>query len=232
MLEACAIRKSYDSPVGSIEVLTGVDLAVESGHRVVVMGPSGSGKSTLLAILGTLEAPSSGRLTIEGEEVWGGTAPELSAGRRARFRNRTIGFIFQEHHLLGGCSAIDNVLLPVLANGSADGPMVQRAQHLLDRVGLERRASHTPAALSGGERQRVAVARALVMAPRLVLADEPTGQLDAAAGLSVADLLVDLTGESGAMLVVATHSERLAQRLCEDGRGRVLRLQDGRLEPV
>lgn len=231
MLEARSITKSYESPGGILPVLKGVDLSVQGGHRLVVMGPSGSGKSTLLSILGTLETPSSGWMAIDGEDVWGGKAERVSVERRAHFRNRTIGFVFQDHHLLGGCTAIDNVLLPVLATGAADDPIVRRAIELLERVGLGDRASHVPSELSGGERQRVAVARSLIMGPRLVLADEPTGQLDAAAGAAVTDLLMDLTGEAGAILVVVTHSESLAERLCADGRGRVARLLDGRLEP-
>jgi lipoprotein-releasing system ATP-binding protein len=231
MLEARSLTKCYEGPGGSLQVLRGVDLSVQAGHRLVVMGPSGSGKSTLLSILGTLETPTSGWMTIDGQDVWGGTAQRVSVEHRARFRNRTIGFVFQEHHLLGGCTAVDNVLLPVLATGAADEPVVRRALELLERVGLADRAAHLPSELSGGERQRVAVARSVIMEPRLVLADEPTGQLDAAAGAAVADLLVDLTGDAGAILVVVTHSEALADRLCADGRGRVARLVDGRLEP-
>jgi lipoprotein-releasing system ATP-binding protein len=150
----------------------------------------------------------------------------LDAAGRAAFRNERIGFVFQEHHLLAGCTALDNVILPALATGPVGHDLAARAARLLDRVGLAGRSGHLPAELSGGERQRVAVARAVVLSPRLVLADEPTGQLDARTAATVADLLADLVDETGGMLVVATHSEPLAARV-----GAVRRLVDGRLEP-
>ncbi|MFM8578310.1 MAG: ABC transporter ATP-binding protein [Planctomycetaceae bacterium] len=229
MLQAISVTKRYVGPGGDLTVLNGIDLSVADGHRLVGMGASGSGKSTLLAILGTLETPTSGRIALDGEDVWSESA-EIDPASRARFRNQKIGFIFQEHYLLGGCTAVDNVLLPVLATRSVDADALCRAELLLDRVGLSQRMRHAPSQLSGGERQRVAVARSLIMRPRLVLADEPTGQLDAASGMAVADLLVDLTADAGAMLIVVTHSEGLARRLCADGRGRVARLVEGRLE--
>jgi lipoprotein-releasing system ATP-binding protein len=148
------------------------------------------------------------------------------ATARAAFRNRRIGFVFQEHHLLPGCTALDNVVLPALASGRVTADVAVRAARLLDRVGLGRRATHLPEELSGGERQRVAVARALVLAPRLVLADEPTGQLDSQSAAEVADLLVELAAEAGGMLVVVTHSRDVARRV-----GAVRELVDGRLGP-
>jgi lipoprotein-releasing system ATP-binding protein len=185
------------------------------------MGPSGSGKSTLLAILGALEEPTSGTVRLDGVDPFA-----LDAGGRSAFRNRRIGFVFQEHHLIAGCTALDNVVLPALAGGRAATDVVVRARRLLDRVGLSHRLAAFPASLSGGERQRVAVARALVLSPRLILADEPTGQLDARAAATVADLLVELAAESGGMLVVVTHAEGIAARV-----GAVRRLVDGRLSP-
>ena len=185
------------------------------------MGPSGSGKSTLLAIIGVLEEPSGGSIRLDGVDPFAG-----SAGNRAAFRNRRIGFVFQEHHLLAGCTALDNVIVPALAAGQATPEIIARGRRLLERVGLGGRLGHRPGELSGGERQRVAVARALVLSPRLVLADEPTGQLDSETAAEVADTLVELTAESGGMLVVVTHGDTLAARV-----GGVRRLVDGLLEP-
>jgi lipoprotein-releasing system ATP-binding protein len=188
---------------------------------MAIMGPSGSGKSTLLSILGGLESPTSGTVRLDGADPCSMTAYE-----RAVYRNRRIGFVFQEHHLLAGCSAVDNVVLPALASGSVHRDIEVRARRLLDRVGLGDRLGSLPAELSGGERQRVAVARALVLSPRLVLADEPTGQLDAHAASTVTELLVELAAESGGMLVVVTHADAVAARV-----GTVRHLVDGRLVP-
>jgi lipoprotein-releasing system ATP-binding protein len=185
------------------------------------MGPSGSGKSTLLSILGALEEPTSGTVRLDGADP-----SSMTPDQRAAFRNRRIGFVFQEHHLLAGCTAIDNVVLPALATGSVSRDIEVRARRLLERVGLGDRLGSLPAELSGGERQRVAVARAVVLSPRLILADEPTGQLDAHASATVTELLVDLAAESGGMLVVVTHAEAVAARV-----GTVRQLIDGRLVP-
>jgi lipoprotein-releasing system ATP-binding protein len=182
------------------------------------MGPSGSGKSTLLNILGTLEAPSSGRVKIEETDPF-----SLPERQLARFRNHRIGFIFQEHHLLPQCSVLENVLMPTLADRSA-GNGTNRARELIERVGLEGRLDHRPAELSGGERQRVAIARALVNRPVLLLADEPTGNLDGKTAHNVADLLVQVHEETHAALIVVTHSESLAKRFAGQ-----LRLVDGLL---
>ncbi len=219
MLEVAGVTKSYPTPAGPMRVLDGVDLTLADGGRAAVMGPSGSGKSTLLAILGVLDEPTGGTVRLDGVDPFAGGPVE-----RAAFRNASVGFVFQEHHLLDGCTAIDNVLVPALAHARVDDAMVDRARRLLDRVGLADRAGHLPGELSGGERQRVAVARALLLGPRLVLADEPTGQLDAHAADRIADLLVELAGDSGGMLLVVTHSDRIAGRV-----GGIRRLVDGRL---
>jgi len=220
VLEVEGLSKRYPGPGGEIPVLDGVSFTLAPGGRMAVMGPSGSGKSTLLSILGTLEEPTSGTVRLDGVDPF--AAPPAA---RAAYRNRTIGFVFQEHHLLAGCTALDNVLLPALAGGPPAPETVARAGALLDRVGLEARHHHLPGQLSGGERQRVAVARALVLAPRLVLADEPTGQLDSRVATAVTELLVDLAGEGGGMLIVVTHADAVAERV-----GSVRRLVDGRLQ--
>jgi lipoprotein-releasing system ATP-binding protein len=221
MLEVTEVSKSFATAGGGLSVLDSVSFTLEPGRRMAIMGPSGSGKSTLLAILGAIDEPTSGRVCLDGVDPFAG-----DAAARAAFRNRRIGFVFQEHHLLAGCTALDNVLVPALAAGRVPRETVARGRRLLERVGLGGRLDPRPGELSGGERQRVAVARALVLAPRLVLADEPTGQLDSRSAADVADLLVDLTTEAGGMLVVVTHSESLAERV-----GGVRRLVDGRLLP-
>lgn len=227
MLEARCITKDYPAPGGSLRVLDEVSLLLRPGERLVVMGPSGSGKSTLLSILGAMEEPTSGTVRL------GGVDPlSLPPAGRAAFRNTHIGFIFQEHHLLGGCSALDNVVLPELATGRVSAAVEARGRRLLDRVGLTERVFHLPSQLSGGERQRVAIARALIHAPQLILADEPTGQLDATTASSVADLLVELAAETEAILVVVTHAEGVASRISAGLSNAVRRLASGRLEPV
>ncbi len=220
-LQAQAIAKRYPTRSGELDVLRGVDLEFAAGESAAMVGPSGSGKSTLLNILGTLEPPSEGRLRIAGHDPFAMNAAEL-----ARFRNRHIGFVFQEHHLLPQCSALENVLIPTLPNGRDDSA-VQRARTLLDRVGLAQRTEHLPAELSGGERQRVAIARALVNHPLLVLADEPTGNLDRRSAEAAADLLLELHREQNTMLIVATHSPALVERFA-----RKYELVDGRLVPL
>lgn len=221
MLEVTEVSKSFATAGGGLPVLDRVSFTLEPGRRLAIMGPSGSGKSTLLSIVGAIEEPTAGTVRLDGLDPFAGDAAARSA-----FRNRRIGFVFQEHHLLAGCTALDNVLVPALAAGRVPRETVARGRRLLERVGLAGRLDHRPGELSGGERQRVAVARALVLAPRLVLADEPTGQLDSRSAADVADLLLDLTAESGGMLVVVTHAESLAERV-----GGVRRLVDGRLLP-
>ena len=221
MLEVTEVSKSFATAGGGLPVLERVSFTLEPGRRMAIMGPSGSGKSTLLSILGAIEKPTAGGVRLDGVDPFAG-----DAAARAAFRNRRIGFVFQEHHLLAGCTALDNVLVPALAAGRVPRETIARGRRLLERVGLGGRLDHRPGELSGGERQRVAVARAVVLAPRLVLADEPTGQLDSRSAADVADLLLDLTTESGGMLVVVTHAESLAERV-----GGVRRLVDGRLLP-
>ena len=198
IVEAKKIRKSF----GSLEVLKGVDFAVEAGEVVAIMGASGAGKSTLLQILGTLLTPDSGSLTIDGTDI-------LSLGERAlsQFRNRRIGFVFQAHHLLPEFTAEENVTIPMLIGGQAQASARARARELLALVGLQERLSHKPSQLSGGEQQRVAIARAVVAGPKLILADEPTGNLDSKNGKEVMDLLKELNQE-GTTIVMVTHSQK------------------------
>ena len=219
MLEVAGLAKTFPAAEAPVRVLDGVSLRIAPGGRMAIMGPSGSGKSTLLAILGTLDEPTAGSVRLDGSDPFA-----LSAVERAAFRNRAIGFVFQEHHLLDGCTALDNVVLPALASGAVTGAIAERGRALLARVGLSARERHFPGELSGGERQRVAVARALVLEPRLLLADEPTGQLDSHAAGSIAELLVELAAEVGGMLVVVTHAESIARRI-----GGIRHLVDGRL---
>ncbi len=220
MLHLDRIAKDFPGAGRPVRVLDGVTLSLPPGGRLAIMGPSGSGKSTLLAIVGGLEPPTEGRVTLDGVDPYAADATAL-----ASFRNRRIGFVFQDHHLLDGCTALDNVLVPALATGRVPIDLVARGTRLLERVGLADRMTHMPGELSGGERQRVAVARALLLSPRLVLADEPTGQLDSRTAGDVAALLVELVAESGGMLVVVTHDPALAGLV-----GGIRRLRDGRLE--
>jgi lipoprotein-releasing system ATP-binding protein len=221
-LEVRNLTKDYPTRGGPLHVLTGIDLDLGHGEALVVMGPSGSGKSTLLYIVGTLDTPTAGSVRLDDTDPF--ALPEHAL---AGFRNRSIGFVFQDHHLLPQCTVLENVLIPTLV-GSDRGPAVKdRALHLLDRVGLSDRLEHRPAELSGGERQRVAVARALIHRPTLVLADEPTGNLDRHSAQKVGGLLLELCREEGSMLVVVTHSAELARTF-----PRVLVMVDGRLEPA
>ena len=219
LLRAEGLRKTFRTGDGSIEVLRSIDLTVGEGERVAVVGASGVGKSTLLHILGTLDRPSSGSLRFRGEDLLTKDGRSL-----ARFRNRSLGFVFQFHHLLPEFDALENVMMPGLIGGRAFGEMRRRATHLLEEVGLEHRIRHPVGKLSGGERQRVAVARALVLDPALVLADEPTGNLDPKTGDQVLNLLLEMNRIHGTALVVVTHSPQLAGTL-----GRVVALTDGYL---
>jgi lipoprotein-releasing system ATP-binding protein len=222
------VHKSFPAPAGQapIEVLRGVNLAVRAGESLAVVGPSGSGKSTLLSLMGALLEPSQGRVLLDGRDL-----SRLSERERAAARSRRVGFVFQLHHLLPQCSVWENVLVPVLAlprgergqRASTEDPQ-QRARRLLERVGLADRLAHRPAELSGGECLRAAVARALVNRPALLLADEPTGSLDAETAGQLAGLLVELNREEGVSLVVVTHSAPLAgmlQRRCRLARGKI-----------
>jgi lipoprotein-releasing system ATP-binding protein len=207
MLSVSGVSKAYPTPRGPLPVLEDVSFTLEAGSSLCVVGPSGSGKSTLLYILGTLERPSAGSVLVDGRDVQQLAEPELAA-----FRNREVGFVFQDHFLLPQLSVLENVLCPTLV-APTDPEHPRRARVLLERVGLGDRLLHRPAELSGGERQRVALARALVMRPRLLLCDEPTGNLDADSAKVVADLILELHGAEPSVLVLVTHSAELAQRL-------------------
>jgi lipoprotein-releasing system ATP-binding protein len=200
------LSKDFPTRSGPLSVLRDVNLALEPGESLAVMGPSGSGKSTLLYILGTLDRPTAGSVRLNGKDPFA-----LSERQLADFRNRHIGFIFQDHHLLPQCSVLENVLIPTLVAAGDRGNVEAWARELLERVGLSQRLDHRPAELSGGERQRVAVARALIHHPMLLLADEPTGNLDRRTARAVGQLLLDLHRHENTMLVVVTHSIELAR---------------------
>jgi lipoprotein-releasing system ATP-binding protein len=219
LVEARGIGKQYVDGPAVVRVLADLDLDVMPGERIAIVGASGIGKSTLLHLLGTLDHPTAGTICFDGVDLSTRSANEL-----ASFRNREIGFVFQFHHLLGDFTALENVMLPALIAREPLRSARARAEELLDRVGLHERLEHRPGALSGGEQQRVAVARAVMQRPRLLLADEPTGNLDPATGGAVQQLLLDLNQEHGSALVVATHNADLATSL-----GRTLRMEAGRL---
>ena len=203
------LRKEYPTRSGPLPVLDGVTLSLERGDGVAVTGPSGSGKSTLLHILGALDRPTGGAVRLDGTDPFALNDRELAA-----FRNRRIGFVFQDHHLLPQCSVLENVLIPTLVNRETRPADAETyARQLLDRVGLAKRLDHRPAELSGGERQRVAVARALVQKPTLLLADEPTGNLDRTNAQAVGELLLELHRQERTVLIVVTHSADLAKLL-------------------
>ena len=224
LAELRGVEKRYGDGPGAVHVLAGVDLRIDAGESLAVVGPSGSGKSTLLNILGTLDRPTAGTVLLGGRDVTGLHEDELASIRAAQ-----IGFVFQLHHLLPQCTVLENVLVPTLALSQARGPepAEERARRLLGRVGLGHRLSHLPGQLSGGERQRAAVVRALINAPRLLLADEPTGSLDRRSADDLAALLLELNREEGVALVVITHAPEVAVRM-----GRVLTLVAGRLAPL
>lgn len=225
LLKLIGVTRRYDAPgkAGGLTVLDDVSLEVARGDSLAIVGPSGSGKSTLLQIIGTLDRPSSGSVALDGQDLNG-----LNDLQIAAVRNRQIGFVFQTHYLLPQCTVWENVLVPTLAcsdttlrNGAGE-----RAERLLERVGLGERKFHRPGELSGGERQRVAVVRALINKPQLLLADEPTGSLDHASARELGQLLLELNHEEGVTLIVVTHAPELARRM-----GRMLELREGRLVP-
>ncbi len=208
VLQARALVKEFRQGPVLLRVLAGVDFAVARGERVAIVGSSGSGKTTLLQLLGGLDLPTAGEVEIDGEAMH-----RLDDAARGNLRNRAVGFVYQFHHLLPEFTALENVAMPLLVRRTKSGIAFATARALLARVGLSERLEHRPAQLSGGERQRAAVARALVTRPPLVLADEPTGNLDGANAAQVFDLMLELNREFGSSLVIVTHDERLAARL-------------------
>jgi lipoprotein-releasing system ATP-binding protein len=203
------LGKSYPTRSGELVVLRDLNLEMKPGESLAILGPSGSGKSTLLQILGALDRPTTGTVRLGDQEPF-----SLNDDALARFRNRRIGFVFQDHHLLPQCSVLENVLIPTLADSNVDRSALEsRARTLLDRVGLSQRLDHRPAELSGGERQRVAIARSLILQPTLLLADEPTGNLDRKTAHAVAELLLELHRQEQTIFIVVTHSVELAKML-------------------
>ncbi|MCA0207692.1 MAG: ABC transporter ATP-binding protein [Proteobacteria bacterium] len=220
ILELKALKRSFTQGEVTIDVLRGVDAHLKRGEIVALLGPSGSGKSTMLQAVGLLEGGFDGTISIDGHDV-----TRYDQGERTKARREKIGFVYQFHHLLPDFNAIENVVLPQLIRGAGQAEAEERAADLLGRLGLGERLHHKPSKLSGGEQQRVAVARALANRPLLVLADEPTGNLDEATADRVFDQFVSLVRDHGSAALVATHNERLAARM-----DRVLRLHDGRIE--
>jgi len=220
LLSARALVKTYTLDRTAIEVIKHVDLAIHPGEVVAIVGASGTGKSTLLNLLGTLDTPTSGEVVFEGKDLFAG-----DERGRALFRNRHLGFVFQFNQLLPEFTALENAAMPLLMRG--EGRATKKAAALLEQVGLGSRQRHRPGELSGGEQQRVAIARAMVGGPKLILADEPTGNLDTRTGDAVFDLLVDLTVRAGTALLIVTHNEALSARC-----GRVLHMVDGLLYPA
>ncbi len=214
------VCKSFQHMGRTLEVLRGIDLSIFEGELLAIVGPSGAGKSTFLHCVGTLDVPTRGSLRLAGEEL-----TTLSSARLAELRNRTIGFVFQFHHLLPEFNAVENVMMPGLIQGRSKREMEPRAQALLEEVGLKARASHRPGELSGGEQQRVALARALVLEPKLILADEPTGNLDSTTSAQIHELFFGINKKRGTTIVVVTHNASLAASM-----PRVVALRDGKVE--
>jgi lipoprotein-releasing system ATP-binding protein len=214
------VRKSFQHMGRTLDVLKGIDLQIDEGEVLAIVGASGAGKSTLLHCIGTLDVPTSGSIRLAGEEL-----TTLSSARLADLRNRTIGFVFQFHHLLPEFNALENVMMPGLIQGRSKREMEKPAATLLEEVGLRDRSLHRPGELSGGEQQRVALARALVLAPKLLLADEPTGNLDSKTSEQMHDLFFTINKQRGTTIVVVTHNTALAGSM-----PRVVGLKDGRVE--
>jgi lipoprotein-releasing system ATP-binding protein len=221
-LQVNHLSKDYPTPSGPLPILRDLSLELHPGESLAIMGPSGSGKSTFLHIVGTLDRPTSGTVRLSGKDPF-----TLAERELADFRNRHIGFVFQDHHLLPQCSVLENVLIPTLVSRDNRGEVEAWARQLLDRVGLSGRLNHRPAELSGGERQRVAVARALVQHPVLLLADEPTGNLDRSTAQAVGQLLFELHRQEQTVLIVVTHSSELARLFPQR-----VEMSEGKLQPV
>jgi lipoprotein-releasing system ATP-binding protein len=219
VLEARDVQKNFTQGPVTLEVLQGVSMAVDAGERIAIVGASGSGKTTLLQILGGLDRPTRGHVFVDGQDIH-----DLSEDARGMLRNRALGFVYQFHHLLPEFSALENVAMPLLVRRTAVAEARDRAMEILERVGLGERLDHRPYQLSGGERQRAAVARALVTQPKILLADEPTGNLDGINAEAVFELMLELNRERGTSLVVVTHDMRLANRM-----ERAYEIQAGRL---
>ncbi len=222
LIEVQGLEKEFCVHGATVSVLRGLDFSIACAERVAVVGESGSGKTTLMHILGTLDKPSRGKCLFAGTDMFA-----LKAARLDAFRNRHMGFVFQFHQLLGEFSALENIMLPALISGQRHSQAQIQAQILLDQVGLSHRGAHKPGQLSGGEQQRVAIARALVLRPQILIADEPTGNLDTATSAGIYSLLEELHAEYGLTMVVVTHNMDLAARM-----DRVLQLRDGVLEPA
>jgi lipoprotein-releasing system ATP-binding protein len=221
MIAVAGLYKRFETAEGTLEVLRGIDLEVRAGERIAIVGASGAGKSTFMHLLGGLDRPSAGSIRFEGAEIFRYSSAQLDA-----FRNRAVGFVFQFHQLLPEFTALENVMLPARIGRLPVGEARARAEHLLQAVGLGHRLTHKPGQLSGGEQQRVAIARALVMGPRLLLADEPTGNLDSVTSGEILALLDRLHAECNLTLIVVTHSEMLAARM-----DRIVRMSDGSVVP-
>ncbi len=222
LISVIDIRKSFTTNGSRVEVLQGVDLDIYEGEMVAIVGASGVGKSTLLHVLGTLERPDHGEVLYRGESVF-----NYDEQRLASFRNQTIGLVFQFHHLLPEFNALENTLMPALIRGMNTKEAYEQAEAILTRVGLKDRLGHHVGELSGGEQQRVAVARSLVLKPSILLADEPTGNLDARTGKSIRDLLISLNRDDGITAVIVTHNMKLAEKL-----SRSVTLVDGKTLPI
>jgi lipoprotein-releasing system ATP-binding protein len=220
LLEVRNLHKSFQTERSRVDVLNGIDLSVGEGDTIALVGASGAGKSTLLHVIGTLDRPTSGEVLFRGEDVF-----KMGNGELASFRNRSIGFVFQFHHLLPEFTALENVMMPALIGGMEKEKARESASSLLGDVGLSNRLTHKPGELSGGEQQRVAIARALVLSPALLMADEPTGNLDRKTSEGVHDLLAGIQEKTGLTLIIVTHNERLAARM-----GKTIRLVDGRIQ--
>ena len=219
VIDAIDVGRIFKAPKGDLKVLSELSFSIEKGQTIAIVGASGSGKSTLLHILGCLDRPTSGRIIVDGQDT-----STLSDHQLAGLRNKSIGFVFQFHHLLPEFTAVENVALPLLVSGMEKSQSLGLAEGLMDEVGLKERCLHRPSELSGGEQQRVAVARALANSPEIILADEPTGNLDRQSGAVVADLLWRMNQEKNIALVLVTHNNELASRA-----DKIMELKDGRL---